>query len=67
MIVERNEAVSKRRIHLLGGLQVFSGPDRATAIPARKAQALLAYLARHPGRPKSRTRRRSGSGIPERR
>lgn len=44
----------KLRIHLLGGLQVFSDTDRTFAIPTRKAQALLAYLARHPGQHYSR-------------
>ncbi len=36
---------------LLGGFQVRSPADVAIAIPVKKAKALLAYLALHPGQP----------------
>lgn len=44
------------RIDLLGGLRVRFGDGRPAAIPGRKAQAILAHLARHAGRAQSRDR-----------
>lgn len=37
-------------VNLLGGFQVFLHSGDACAVPTRKAQALLAYLALFPGR-----------------
>jgi DNA-binding SARP family transcriptional activator len=50
--------MTKRRLELLGGLQVFaaSEPPRPITVPAKKVQALLAYLALHPGRPQPRAK-----------
>jgi len=39
---------------LLGGFAVRSAAGEAVAVPVKKAKALLAYLALHPGRPHSR-------------
>src|SRR5262245_56463627 len=47
-------SLPKIRIQTLGGLQVFSREGRPLAVPSRKAQALLAYLAMARGRPQSR-------------
>ena len=41
-------------IRLLGGLEVRQETGAAVDFPTRKAKALLAYLALHPGRPHSR-------------
>jgi DNA-binding SARP family transcriptional activator len=48
--------VAKLRIQSLGGLQVFAPGQRPLPVPAKKAQALLAYLALHPGRPQARAK-----------
>jgi DNA-binding SARP family transcriptional activator len=49
--------VARLAIHLLGGLQVHAaGTAAPVAIAARKVQALLAYLAMHPGRALPRAR-----------
>jgi DNA-binding SARP family transcriptional activator/cell division septum initiation protein DivIVA len=37
------------QLHLLGGLQLQSPSGQSVVLPARKAQALLAYLALHAG------------------
>jgi len=39
---------------LLGGFAVRSAAGEAVVVPVKKAKALLAYLALHPGRPHSR-------------
>ena len=42
------------QLTLLGGFAVRSAAGEAVAVPVKKAKALLAYLALHPGRPHSR-------------
>lgn len=41
-------------LQLLGGFQLTIGPGEAVAMPTRKAQALIAYLAMRPGQRHSR-------------
>lgn len=41
---------------MFGGLRVLDGQGRALNLPARKAAALMAYLAMHPGRAHPRSR-----------
>jgi len=48
--------VTRLTIQAFGGLQVFAYSPRPLLLTARKAQALLAYLALHPGRPQVRTK-----------
>src|SRR5256885_16765039 len=43
--------VTRLRIQAFGGLHLFAGAERPLLLPAKKAQALLAYLTLHPGRP----------------
>src|SRR5690349_15694851 len=45
--------MSRLRLQLLGGFQLRSD-TRSIAVTGQKVQALLAYLALHPGRPHSR-------------
>jgi DNA-binding SARP family transcriptional activator len=49
-------AVDGVRLDLLGGLEIRTEAGVAIPLAARKAAALLAYLALHPGRPQSRER-----------
>lgn len=42
------------RVRMLGGFEVCRDPGGPVEIPARKARALLALLARHPGQPLGR-------------
>ncbi len=44
------------RIQAFGGLQVFGPAEQPLSVPAKKVQALLAYLALNPGRPHPRAR-----------
>lgn len=44
------------QVSLLGGLEVLTRTGRPVVFPARKAEALLAVLARHPGRRQDRER-----------
>jgi len=48
------QRVAPARIQLLGGLSLADGAGREVALPTRKAQALLAVLARRPGAPLAR-------------
>jgi DNA-binding SARP family transcriptional activator len=48
--------VTRLTIQAFGGLQVFASAPRPLLLTARKAQALLAYLALHPRRPQSRAK-----------
>src|SRR5262249_47473874 len=41
--------MARLQLRLLGGFDLQAGPDHAVAIQLKKAQALLAYLACHPG------------------
>ena len=41
--------MARLRVTLLGGVQARVPPDPALILPARKVQALLAYLALRPG------------------
>lgn len=43
-------------VSLLGGFQVRSGAGTAISVPVKKAKALLAYLALHPGQRYTRDR-----------
>src|SRR2546426_12830965 len=40
--------MSRLMLRLLGGFEVLTGPGEPLAVPTRKAQALLAYLALTP-------------------
>jgi DNA-binding SARP family transcriptional activator len=61
--------VAKLRIQSFGGLQVFGPEQLALVLPAKKVQALLAYLALQPGRPQPRAKLAallwSGSNEPQ--
>ncbi len=48
--------MARFRIRTFGGLQVLDAQGRAVFVPARKAAALLAYLAMQPGREQPRSR-----------
>jgi DNA-binding SARP family transcriptional activator len=48
--------MTKLRIRLLGGVQATAASGAAVALPAKKVQALLAYLASQPGRAHARGR-----------
>lgn len=48
--------VARLKIQTFGGLQVFGPAQRPFRLPAKKAQALLAYLALQPGRPHPRAK-----------
>ena len=41
--------MSRLTMRLFGGFEVLAGSGRSLAVPTRKAQALLAYLALTPG------------------
>ena len=47
-------AMTQLSLRLLGGLRAQHGSGRSLSIPRKKAQALLAYLALHPGAASSR-------------
>src|ERR1700737_3836100 len=47
-------AMTQLSLRLLGGLRAQHGSGRPLSIPRKKAQALLAYLALHPGAAASR-------------
>jgi DNA-binding SARP family transcriptional activator len=48
--------MTRIRLGLLGGFEITTGAGEPLAIPMRKAKALLAWLALHPGEPQSRGR-----------
>lgn len=48
--------MARLKIQTFGGLQVFGPAQRPLRLPARKVQALLAYLALQPGRPHPRAK-----------
>ena len=48
------QRVPAARVQLLGGFSLADGGGREAALPTRKAQALLALLARRPGAPLAR-------------
>jgi DNA-binding SARP family transcriptional activator len=49
-----NGGMARLLVTLLGGFEVRSASGPPLALPSRKIQALLAYLARQPGRPVAR-------------
>ena len=48
--------MTRLKIQAFGGLQVFSPAQRPLSVPAKKVQALLAYLALNAGRPQPRAK-----------
>jgi DNA-binding SARP family transcriptional activator/pimeloyl-ACP methyl ester carboxylesterase len=44
------------RLQLFGGFRLEAGSGRAVTLATKKAKALLAYLALHPGQPQSRAK-----------
>ena len=48
--------MARANIRLLGGLEILGRDGAPAALPTRKAQALLAILARRPGEPVARAR-----------
>lgn len=46
--------MSRLRLQVFGGFQVCSAHGQPVAVPAKKVQALFAYLATQPGRPHAR-------------
>ena len=54
MLDSGNPAMARLRLILFGGIQIHLPAGQVARLPARKAQALLAYLAVRPGQPHSR-------------